>query len=71
MAKARKTNLMRDSADKEVGSVPPSEASLLEHLRTAMFAIEAGIQTDDWNAVAEGQAMLEEILSQVEKGANQ
>ncbi|HJY84869.1 MAG TPA: hypothetical protein VKK81_27780 [Candidatus Binatia bacterium] len=35
----------------------PEGGPLSEHIRTAVFAIEAGIKTDDWNCIAEAQVM--------------
>ncbi len=67
MEKARKTNAERGEADKESGFANPGETPPSSHIETAMAAIEAGIRTSDWNAVAEGQAMIEAILERVRK----
>ena len=62
MRKARRINAKRDKEEREVGFAAPGDGddnSLF--LRTAMSAIECGIKTDDWDCVAEGQAMLETL----------
>jgi hypothetical protein len=59
MKKARETNRQRDKMDGfNYASLPPSVV-----IDTAKMAIKAGIVTDDWNAVAEGLAMLEDMQS--------
>lgn len=65
MAQARKTNTHRDGVERKNGLIAPSDATPLDQLRTAMSAIRAGIITDDWNAVAEGQDMLVELEKRV------
>jgi hypothetical protein len=57
---ARRTNAERDAQDREVGSAAPEDCSLDLHLWTAVSAITAGIQTEDWSCVAEGLAMLQD-----------
>jgi len=59
MVKARETNASRDEADHRHGFAAPGEAGLPDLVKTAMFAVAAGIITQDWRCVAEGQAMLE------------
>lgn len=59
MLKARKTNMERDDIDRSIGRPAPPDTTDDLFCRIAMSAIECGIKTDDWNAVAEGQAMLE------------
>ncbi len=66
MAQARKTNAERDEEEREVGFAAPGDSGPFDLLRTAALAIECGIRTNDWKAVAEGQAMLEQILSRYE-----
>jgi len=64
MQKARETNQERDQADKHGGfATPDVTVNLL--MRTAMGAIECGIKTEDWNNVAEGQAMLEQLANKL------
>jgi len=60
MEKARQTNKERDQIDQNSGlGTPDISPAIL--LRTAMSAIECGIVQEDWNCVAEGQAMLEKL----------
>lgn len=58
LTEARKTNAERDASDRASGFAAPSDAGLLVLLDTAAAAIKAGITTDDFETVAEGQAML-------------
>jgi len=55
---ARKTNAERDKMDAQFGGNPLSNERSLEIIRIAIEAIKAGIIRDDWNTVAEAQAML-------------
>ncbi len=61
MKKARDTNRKRDNVEREVGyaAVPDCPPDL--QIRTAMSAIQAGIASNDWNCIAEAQAMLEQV----------
>lgn len=61
MERARETNIERDTHDHHYGFASPSDIPPRFTLRTAMAAIECGISIDDWNCVAEGQAMLEQL----------
>lgn len=61
MQKARKTNAKRDQSEREAGFLANSNCSPAMQLRTAMMAIQAGITTNDWNCIAESQAMLEQL----------
>ncbi len=64
MGIARETNRERDEMDRRIsssGAVSDLSPSMI--IRTAMAAIEAGIVTDDFETVAEGQAMLEELMA--------
>lgn len=61
MNKARKTNRERDTIDHETGCAAPQEGTKGMLLRTAMCALQAGIASGDWNCVAEGQVMLEQL----------
>ena len=58
LIEARKTNTERDASDRVSGFAAPGDASVLVLLDTAAAAIRAGITTDDFETVAEGQAML-------------
>lgn len=58
MEKARHANKERDDID---GGFARPDANPIILLRTAMSAIECGITLEDWNCVAEGQAMLEQL----------
>ena len=46
---------------------PLSDVPFPEQLRTAMSAIQCGISCDDFQIVAEGQAVLEDLLNQMQK----
>lgn len=59
--KARKTIARMDKSDHENGYATPVEVGPVETVRTAMCAIEAGIALKDWDCVAEGYVMLEQI----------
>lgn len=59
--KARKTIARMDKVDHEYGYATPKEIGLVEAVRVAMCAIEAGIALKDWDCVAEGYVMLEQI----------
>lgn len=70
MQKARKTNAQRDEADRNLGFATPFDLGVSECVKTAMEAIRAGIENEDWDFVAEAQVILEDaakIISQ--KGA--
>lgn len=58
LSKAKATNAKRDQDDREVGFQAASDGTPDMQLRTAIGAIEAGIVTDDWDCIAEAQAML-------------
>jgi hypothetical protein len=66
MLKAIGTNLDRDITDSKYGVSAPGECSLPVYLETAMSAVGCGISTKDWNCVAEGLAMLIELLDRIE-----
>ena len=44
--------------DCESGFQPDEESPVPMRLRTVMFALEAGLKTEDWNAIAEAYLML-------------
>ena len=69
MAKARKTNKRRDIQDDKYGDGKPDSAAdgIIMFLRTVMIAISCGIKMENWNNVAEGQAMLEQLMDTVAK----
>lgn len=62
MEKARATNAKRDNDDRLSGAGAPEDHGAWALLVTAIDAIKAGVVRDDWNAIAEGQAMLERIV---------
>jgi hypothetical protein len=66
MSNARRTNAKRDKQDRKNNFAAPGDLPLVEHIRTAMMAIEAGIKTDDWENIAEGQAMLEDAVKRLQ-----
>lgn len=59
--KAVRTNQQRDEDEIAAGFQPPAGGDDAGLLRTAMQAILCGIQTDDWNNVAEGFVMLRQL----------
>ncbi len=61
MAKAVATNAKRDDDERKAGILPASECPPDAIIRTAQEALECGLLTQDWNAVAEAAAMLAEI----------
>lgn len=61
VASARATNNRRDEAERKSGWATPGQGALDLRLRTAMSAIACGLQTDDFEAVAEGYCMLEDL----------
>lgn len=61
MTKARKTNAKRDKDEREVGFMAASDGTPEDQLRTAMCAIQCGIVINDWECIAEAQAMLEHL----------
>ena len=63
MAKAKKTNAKRDKDERDSGFAAPMDNGPFQYLRTAAAAIESGIKTDDWDSVAEGLVMIEDILA--------
>lgn len=60
LARARKTNRDRDRSEREAGFASPDSGDLASWLRTIAQALAAGIAQEDWNAVAEGLAMLQD-----------
>lgn len=61
MERARKTNAKRDKDERKAGFAANSVFAPDLQLRTAMSAIQAGIAVEDWNCIAEAQAMLEHL----------
>jgi hypothetical protein len=58
IAKARATNAQRDQGEASAGWATPLAGPVDLSIRTIICALMAGIVTSDWNAVAEGYAML-------------
>lgn len=65
LAKARETNVERDEFDREAGWGVPSEGPLGGHVSTVRSALICGIDTEDWDCVAEAAAMCEEIMDRL------
>lgn len=61
LQKARRTNMKRDASDTELGFATPAEDGPARHLATALEAIRAGGTREDWDCVAEGVVMLEDL----------
>ena len=64
MLKARETNVRRDEKDSKYGHTPLAKLPPHELIRLAMISIQAGVLTEDWESVCEGQAMLELLVRQ-------
>lgn len=62
MAKARAVNAQRDAIDI---SGPVARCPLDLQLRTALSAIFCGLETRDWDCVAEGTVMIQDAEAQV------
>lgn len=61
MARARDENRRRAEIDRKYGFAAPSDCTFGPHLQTAMVTVRCGIELEDWNDVAAGLAMLEDI----------
>ena len=61
IAQARATNAQRDKDERAAGFGAVSDCGPFEIVRTAMFAIEAGLHRQDWPCVAEAYVMLEDV----------
>lgn len=60
---ARRVNQNRSKIDRKNGFAAVEDVSNLMQIETAMEAIKCGIITNDWDCVAEGQAMLESLVT--------
>jgi hypothetical protein len=65
MREARKHNAELDEVERKQGFARPSQGSYRSHLWTAMLAIESGLTTGDTEPIAQGQAILEELLARL------
>jgi hypothetical protein len=65
MKRARRTNRGRDASERKHGLATPGDCSVELHIRTVMQAVVAGFMSNDWSAVAEAQAMLEDVKKRV------
>jgi hypothetical protein len=59
--RAHRVNRERDGTDRDSGFAAPADGRPDELLRTAYCAIECGLQTVDFRAVAQGLDMLEDL----------
>ncbi len=59
--KARKTNAKRDEHDAKLGLLSPTNDTIEGQIRTAILAIYAGMEIQDWDCVAEAYVMLETL----------
>ena len=66
--KAKRINAERDSLDRVAGFATPAASGLEGYLATALAAITAGGNLRDWDSVAEGAVMLEDVLKGVIDG---
>lgn len=62
MEKARATNAERSKMDRQCTGGAPEDDSTEELARTAAMAIKCGMKMKDWDNVAEGLAMLDDVL---------
>lgn len=62
---AAKTNLHRDKHERKLGFAAPGDSGMLSYLRNVDSALTCGLELDDWDAVAEGTAMLRDIISRL------
>ena len=67
LQKAKRTNTKRDALDRGMGFATPSETELPIYLATALEAVKAGGKLEDWDFVAEGVVMLEELLTHLKE----
>ena len=61
--KARKTLEQMRKTERESGFASPEDTGPFSLIFTAFDAIKAGIVQQDWNSVAEGYVMLEQVTS--------
>lgn len=61
MDRARHTNRERNRTDKACDIPVPRDCGPAIYLSAAISAIETGVMTEDWDPVAEGLAMLEDL----------
>lgn len=61
MEKARQTNRHRDATDKACRTLPARECGPAVYLAAATVAVECGLRVRDWDTIAEGLAMLEDL----------
>jgi hypothetical protein len=58
LARAAQTNLQRDAMERQVGFAAASDCDDALLVRTAITALHAGLETEDWDCVAEAADML-------------
>lgn len=62
------TRVAEMSADeRRSGSAAPEDGPLFQHIRTILFALEAGIRTRDWTCVGDGLVMTMQVLKRMEQ----
>lgn len=66
IAQARVTNAVRDRMDRQNGFATPADGGAVDLIRTAMMAIEAGLNTKDPSCSAEAYVFLEDALKKLE-----
>jgi len=66
--KATKTNHGFDNTESKYGLLHPRECAPGIHLDTAMAAIYCGMEIADWDSVAEGYIMLQELSNRLGHG---
>ena len=66
LEKARRMNAERDITDREHGFATPARVGPTGYLATALEAIKAGGKMEDWDSVAEGVVMLEDLLKRLQ-----
>jgi hypothetical protein len=59
--KARETNRRRDEEERAVGFAAPPDCDRESQLRTVVCALVSGIESKDWDCIAEGLVMLADL----------
>jgi len=62
---ARETNRVRDVIDRSNGFGAPCDQSTHIQIRTVIAAIDAGLRLRNWDCIAEGFVMLDDIEKQL------
>jgi hypothetical protein len=58
LERAARTNLARDAVERQSGFTAPTDCGDTTLMRTAICALQAGLEEQDWDCVAEAADML-------------